>query len=144
MATKKTTNRKSTSSSSAKSAEAVKKPLISTARKIGIAVYFTFLATLALAFGITVWMADVFNAPNNSNTPMTTDPQTQTTTQNDTPQQQTFDNQTPPTTQDTYQNDTYTPNNDIVQNNEQNQALDQQYDLYCPNGECAPLMRISL
>lgn len=67
MATKKSNNKKPTSntskSTSAKATAKTKQPLLSTKRKVGIAVYFTFLATLALSFGIQVWLLDTFNPP---------------------------------------------------------------------------------
>jgi len=42
-------------------------------KKVGIAVYFTFIATFALCFGAQLWMVDVFNpkespGPGNSQT----------------------------------------------------------------------------
>ena len=45
-----------------------KKPLVSTKRKVGLAVYFTFLATLALTFGAQIWMMDIFNTPATKET----------------------------------------------------------------------------
>ena len=66
MATKKTNNKKSTSSttkSGAKAEAKAKQPLLSTKKKVGIAIYFTFLATLALSFGIQIWLMDTFNPP---------------------------------------------------------------------------------
>ncbi len=138
MATKKTQNRTKTSSaSSTKNAEMVKKPLISTARKIGIAVYFTFLATLALAFGITIWMAEVFNAPSNTNTPMTTDTQTESTTQNN----DILNNQSQSPQQQDYQNNNSAPTPEITEDANQNNG---QYDFYCPNGECGTTMHFNL
>ena len=74
--------KKSRTSTKADNDKKEKKPLLSTKRKVGIAVYFTFLATLALTFGAQIWMMDVFNPPatqdpSNANqsteAPMTSD-----------------------------------------------------------------------
>ncbi len=57
----------------------VKQPLISTKRKIGIAIYFTFLATLALVMGAQILLVDVFDSPEmSSNGTLNTQQQTTT------------------------------------------------------------------
>ncbi len=43
-----------------------KKPLVSTTKKIGLTMYFTFVGTLALVFGAQIWMADVYSSPSNT------------------------------------------------------------------------------
>ena len=130
MATKKTQNKSAKSTTQAKATE-VKKPLISTARKIGIAVYFTFLGTLALAFGVSVWMADVFNEPTT--VPPKTNDYTQNqvveNTNNTTDNTTTNNNQAPIV--ENYSNNSSNEITTPLENNSQNmQSFDQSYEFY--------------
>lgn len=160
MATKKSKTTKSTGNKETKQ-EQTKKPLVSTARKIGIAVYFTFLGTLALAFGVSIWMADVFNDPTtitpNKGNEYTQNQEINTpneTTANGTIDQNAQQPNTPTPTQN-YDNSANNPNltnndttiqnyDNTAQETQQNQINQQQYDLYCPNENCDQIMKISL
>ncbi len=42
-----------------------------TKKKVGLAVYFTFIATFALCFGAQLWMIDAFNTNDGANLPNT-------------------------------------------------------------------------
>ena len=81
MATKKSTNTKTKAStaksSTAKAETKTKEPLVSTKRKVGIAIYFTFIITLALSFGAQVWMMETFNPPATNEPNLASNEQTQ-------------------------------------------------------------------
>ena len=47
--------------------EQAKKPLVSTKKKIGLTVYFTVVATLALVMGAQILLADVYSTPSVEN-----------------------------------------------------------------------------
>ena len=143
MATKKTTSKetKSTAKTSKKSGNVetskkekeTKKPLLSTKRKVGIAVYFTFLATLALSFGAQIWMMDVFNPPATNEPNQTTTERT-TQNQNLTEQRQQGQEEVSPATQ----------NNAEVQENNQmeQQEISQNYEFQTPDGQYYPTINL--
>ena len=122
-----------TTTHSAKSATKAKeqKPIISTGKKIGLTIYFTFVLTLMGVMGLQIWL----NGPNGllSNDSINTSPQqtTQTTidtkdTQNATQNNSTY---TSPTNQTNTQNDLISnmQNNDFLSNYEQNYQNDVNY-----------------
>lgn len=143
MATKKTTSKetKSTAKISKKSGNVetskkekeTKKPLLSTKRKVGIAVYFTFLATLALSFGAQIWMMDVFNPPATNEPNQTTTERT-TQNQNLTEQRQQGQEEISPATQ----------NNAEIQENSQmeQQEISQNYEFQTPDGQYYPTINL--
>ena len=59
--------RKSRNAKSTKRARSTttKEPLVSTSKKVGIAMYFTFLATLALVMGAQILVNDMLNPSND-------------------------------------------------------------------------------
>ena len=143
MATKKTTsketkstaktNKKGSNVETSKKEKETKKPLLSTKRKVGIAVYFTFLATLALSFGAQIWMMDVFNPPATNEPNQTTTERT-TQNQNLTEQQQQGQEEVSPATQ----------NNAEIQENSQmeQQEISQNYEFQTPDGQYYPTINL--
>ena len=147
MATKKTNKetklttknaKKSGNVEASKKEKEQKKPLISTKRKVGIAVYFTFLATLALSFGAQIWMMDVLNPPATNEPNQTTERTTQSP--NLTEQQE----QVSPTTQNNTENDQAAQNNTEIQENSQmeQQDISQNYEFQAPDGQYYPTINL--
>ncbi len=93
-----------------------------TKKKVGLAVYFTFIATFALCFGAQLWMIDVFN-PNEE----TSTPQNYSTDAGYSSSKQVYSNQ-PQNQTSTNNNNTYTSQNnqnsnvDSYQSDSNNQA----------------------
>ena len=126
------TNKKGSTVEASKKEKETKKPLLSTKRKVGIAVYFTFLATLALSFGAQIWMMDVFNPPATNEPNQTTEKTTQS--QNLTEQRQQGQEEVSPATQ----------NNAEIQENSQmdQQEISQNYVFQTPDGQYYPTINL--
>ena len=84
-----------------------------TKKKVGLAVYFTFIATFALCFGAQLWMIDVFNPKEEQTTPQTYSVDNNKTTQN-AKRAYTIENNKPGQSQSAYpsQNTNYDLEND--------------------------------
>ncbi len=133
--------------------EKVKKPLISTKKKVGVAMYFTFLGTLALVMGAQILATDVFNSPSiDNNQPNTAQTQTiQTVDENNSPSP--MDPNTPTVLNDQSEPRVIDNGFEVINNpNEDNtntsyssnldnsNCVDGNCDtIICPNGDCTNL-----
>ena len=115
-----------TKSSSSEGQATTKKPLVSTGKKIGIAMYFTFLATLALVMGAQILANDVFGGNNTQDSQPNLAPQTQTTTEYQDQQPQ-YDQQTMPSNEDIDPNFYVEQSDSLINNNYDNQSQNNSY-----------------
>ena len=76
-------------SKSTKSSEKAKEPLLSTGKKIGLTVYFTFVFTLMGIMGLQIWMNSMNTSVNNESI---TSPQVSQNSENPLPEDPTINN----------------------------------------------------
>ena len=137
----KKTSKRSYSTKSGQTGANAKQPLVSTGKKIAIAMYFTFLATLALVLGAQIWLKDIFNPNTQTNNPNLV-PQQETTQYQETNQIDNVEQQNSTQSNDIDPNFYVENNKDFLDNN---QVTNNSYNLNntantkpqdCPNGNC--------